>query len=406
MQLMSFEHNISNTLYTLLNIYNLIQSFIFRLVLTLLGLDTLEEAGISRLLLVVVVPEKCGTLALKDARDPGVLVGDSPDSHTNASLDSHAGLGDALVSIGLDLELLGGGGSVHAEVNFGVDNVNAKVGSSAESSLEGLLVGSSTGGSGGGLAGKMGLVANTVDADAVGLDELDDASSTLGLLRVVLKVVVIVEELSLAAVLVGEAESNRKEGLADGVVPDTGAVGTVLVQSLVDYIPACANALVASHDGLDVVLHDTNKGFVVESALRYPWRQLRVPDEGVAVNLEVVLLGVFSVSVGIRESKVVARWLNRLPLHRVLGSEGVEVGLDDLALTGLVAESQSRADEVASSLLHGLVKTVIILLVVAVGTISMLASCWYGSNMVCVRAGNGGAGKRQAGDDAGETHSD
>jgi hypothetical protein len=344
-------------------------------VLTLLGLDSLEEAGVSRLLLVVVVPEKCGTLALKDARDPGVLVGDSPDGHTSASLDSHAGFGNTLESIGLDLELLGGGRSVHAEVNLGVDDVNAKISSGTESSLEGTLVGSSTGSSGSGLAGKMGLVANTVDADAVGLDELDDASSTLGLLRVVLKVVVVVEELSLATVLVGKAESNGKEGLADGVIPDTGAVGTVLVQSLVDYIPACANTLVAGHDGLDVVLHDTNKGLVVESALRYPGRQLRVPDEGVAVNLEVVLLGVFSVSVGIRESEVVARWLNGLPLHRVLGSEGVEVGLDDLALTGLVAESQSRADEVASSLLHRLVKTVIVLLAVAVGTISMLAKC-------------------------------
>ena len=124
----------------------------------------------------------------------------------------------------------------------------------------------------------MGLVANTVDADAVGLDELDDTLGALGLLRVVLEVVVVVEELSLATVLVGEAESNGKEGIADGVVPDAGAVGTVLVQSLVDYVPARANALIAGHHSLDVVLHDANEGLVVESALGYPGRQLRVPD--------------------------------------------------------------------------------------------------------------------------------
>ena len=122
---------------------------LFRLVVTLLGLDSLEEAGVGRLLLVVVVPEKGSTLVLKDTRDPRVLVGDTPDSHTNASLDSHARLGNTLESIGLDLKLLRSSGGVHAEVDLGVDNVDAKVGSRAESSLESSLVGSGTRSSGG-----------------------------------------------------------------------------------------------------------------------------------------------------------------------------------------------------------------------------------------------------------------
>ena len=305
----------------------------------LLALDTLEEALVRRLLLVVVIPEKGSTLAREDTRNPRVLVGDTPDSHTNASLNSQARLGNALVSISLDLELLGSSRSVHAEIDLGVDNVDAKISSRAKSSLESLLVGSGSRSSGSGLASKMSLVANTVDANAVGLDELDDALGTLGLLRVVLKVVVVVEKLGLAAVLVGEAESNGKEGLADGVIPDARAVCTVLVQSLVNYVPACADALVAGHNGLDVVLHDADEGLVVKSALRYPGWQLRVPYQGVAMDLEVVFLGVCRISVGVFESEVVAGRFDRFPLHCVLGSEGVEVGLDNFALTSLVAES-------------------------------------------------------------------
>jgi hypothetical protein len=327
----------------------------------LLALDTLEKALVRRLLLVVVIPHKGSTLAGEDTRNPRVLVGDTPDSDTNASLDSQARLGNALVSISLDLQLLGSSRSVHAEIELGVDNIDAKVGSRAKSSLESLLVGSGSRSSGSGLASKMSLVANTVDLDAVRLDELDDALGTLGLLRVVLKVVVVVEEIGVAVVLVGEAESNGEEGLADGVIPDTRAVGTVLVQSLVNYVPACADALVAGHNLLNVVLHDADEGLVVEPALRYPGRQLRVPYQVVAMNLEVVLLGVCRIAVGILESEVVAGWFKRFPLHRVLGGEGVEVGLDDFALTSLVAESQSGTNEFPTCLLHGLVKAVIVL---------------------------------------------
>ena len=64
-----------------------------------------------------------------------------------------------------------------------------------------------------------------------------------------------------------------------------------------------------------------------------------MPYQSVAMDLKVVFLGVCRISIGVLESEVVAGRFNRFPLHRVLGSEGVEVGLDDFALTSLVAES-------------------------------------------------------------------
>ena len=64
-----------------------------------------------------------------------------------------------------------------------------------------------------------------------------------------------------------------------------------------------------------------------------------MPYQSVAMDLKVVFLGVCRISVGVLESEVVAGRFDRFPLHCVLGSEGVEVGLDDFALTSLVAES-------------------------------------------------------------------
>lgn len=204
-------------MHTLLNIYRILPSFFHVHLVTLLALNTLEEALVCRLLLVVLIPKKRSTLTIEDTRDPRILVRNSPYGDTDASLDGQARFGNALKSIGLNLQLLRSSRGVHAEIELGVDNVNAKVSSGVKSSFESLLVWGGAWGSWCGLAGKMGLVANTVDADTVGLDKLNDARSTLGLLRVVLEVVVVVEELGLATVLVGEAESNREVGLANGV---------------------------------------------------------------------------------------------------------------------------------------------------------------------------------------------
>jgi hypothetical protein len=118
-----------------------------------------------------------------------------PDGHSDATLHSNAGPGNAIPCSGLNLQLLGGGRGVHADIDLGVDNINALVGCSLESSLEGLLIRGGARGSRRGLAREMGLVTDTVDPEAVGLDKLDNALRTSGLVAVVLKVVVVVYRL-------------------------------------------------------------------------------------------------------------------------------------------------------------------------------------------------------------------
>lgn len=273
-----------------------------------------------------------------------IEIPDAPNCNADATLDSKAAPGDRLVGLGLDTKLLRSGGSVHADVNLSVDNVDVQLGVAAEDSLESGLVGKSTG-SRGNFLSQVSLKTNTIDVDTVALDELDNTLSTESLVAIVLKVVVVVEELGLRAGLLGELEGDRKEGLTDGVIEGRGAVSAVLVEGLVDDVPAGADILVAASKVEDVVLHNGDQGLVVKVTGTDPSWKLAVPHKGVAVNLLLVLLGPIAVAVGVvlsrgkgtsqlivsdivsvnifctYEGEVVAAGLNDLPLHGVLRGE-------------------------------------------------------------------------------------
>lgn len=77
----------------------------------------------------------------------------------------------------------------------------------------------------------MSLETNTVDLGAVGLDQLDDSLSTGGLGAGVFDVVVVVVELDGRVGGGSGGKCDGEVGFANGVVPDTGAVGSVLVES-------------------------------------------------------------------------------------------------------------------------------------------------------------------------------
>jgi hypothetical protein len=98
-----------------------------------------------------------------------------------------------------------------------------------------------------------------------------------------------------------------------------------------------------------VVLHDGDKSGVVETTAGNPGGKLAVPNQRVAVDLKLVLLGKRSNSVTPCEGEVVARGLCRLPFHSILGGDRVELLLNDLGLNGLVSDRQSSTNEVPSS---------------------------------------------------------
>lgn len=156
-----------------------------------------------------------------------------PNSHTNAPLNIKASRRNILIHISLDLQLLGRRRRQHADVDFSVCDVDAELRRLLERFLEVCQRRGGAGRRGRSFLGQVALVADAVDADAVGLDELDDALGAGGFGAVEVDVVVVVEELRFGGVLAREAEGDGEVGVADGVVEDAFAVGSVFVQGCV-----------------------------------------------------------------------------------------------------------------------------------------------------------------------------
>jgi hypothetical protein len=98
--------------------------------------------------------------------------------------------------------------------------------------------------------------------------------------------------------------------------------------------PCVDLALVATHNGLDVVLHDRDQGVLVID-LADPAGQLAVPDEGVATDQFAVGGGPVDKVVRVGKLEVATRGLGGIELHRVLGSDLAEVGLGHIVDGGV-----------------------------------------------------------------------
>lgn len=85
-----------------------------------------------------------------------------------------------------------GGRGVHTSVDLGVSDIEILAGHLSQRGSKDLLRWSGSAGGGSLLDCKMGLEANAINLHASGLDELDDALSSVGLGAVVFEVVVVV----------------------------------------------------------------------------------------------------------------------------------------------------------------------------------------------------------------------
>jgi hypothetical protein len=178
---------------------------------------------------------------------------------------------------------------------------------------------------------------------------LDVFDHTLSL-AVVGNVKVVVVDVQLAGRVgrAGSLEGDADVVLADDIEPVALPEGSVLVEDLVHdvlgLLASCGSfeeclcaypdedlALVAAHDGLDVILHHGNQSVLVVD-LGDPGRQLRVPNERVTTDELAVALGPVDDSIGTSELEVATRRLSGIELHRVLGGDLAEVGLCDVAV--------------------------------------------------------------------------
>ena len=72
--------------------------------------------------------------------------------------------------------------------------------------------------------------------------------------------------------------------------------------------------------------------------LPHPSAELVVPHERVPLDLHVVLLGERDQRVAVGESKFVGMRVKRLPFHRILGRDVVELARQDLAVGPFVRQ--------------------------------------------------------------------
>jgi hypothetical protein len=154
-----------------------------------LTVQHIQEGLVGGLLLVVVVPQQRITLSRERSRDPRVLVCNTPEGDTDAARDVDTALRYACVSCSMRGQLLLVAGCVHADVKLGVCDIDAEAGVVVKHTSQGRYAGSDRASGACRLGQKVSLQTNTIDLHAPGLDELDNAHSTLVLGRAVLEVV-------------------------------------------------------------------------------------------------------------------------------------------------------------------------------------------------------------------------
>jgi len=254
-------------------------------------------------------------LSAEGVGDPRVLIGVIPDGYSNTSCDGLASGDDGLVISLLLGKESSGGREGHADIELSNGNFNTESGERSKVGLKGR----------GNLTDdKVALDTNTVEGDTLGLQTLDEVDHSSRLCTGILNVVVIDVELGIGVGCTSGLEGNGDVANADVVVEDIGTVGTIIVERLVDDIPAVYLTLIMTCDIGDVVRHGSSQRGVVPVAVSDPRRELTVPDE--VVRTEDLSVGLGKVEDGITtgEAETVLAGLGGVPFHTVSGSDLTE----------------------------------------------------------------------------------
>lgn len=181
----------------------------------------------------------------------------------------------------------------------------------------------------------MALEAEALHRDAVGLQLLDQLVVGVALGVDAVDVVVVEVQLGVRVGLVGPAQGVGDVAGAERLEEDRLAVGAVLVEGLVDDVPVDDLALVVPCHRLDVVLEDGAQLVGGPGAIGEPGGELAVPDERVAADLLVVVLGEGHDLVAGGEVEDAGLGLGGVPLHGVAGGGLAELAAEELQVGGV-----------------------------------------------------------------------
>ena len=188
---------------------------------------------------------------------------------------------------------------------------------------------------GGLILGQFGIVypivalhAHGVDAQALDLERVDKLAHGLALAGLGHGVVVVVE-LGVGVGLMGKLERLLDVVGADDAQIGSLAQGAVVLECLVHHVPAVDLSLVATHHGADVLVHAVEERLAGEGLAlvvgEEPGGGLRVPHQGMAHDLEAVVVAPLHQAVGLGEVVLAGLRCQHLLLHTVLGHHRVEV---------------------------------------------------------------------------------
>lgn len=231
----------------------------------------LNNTPVSRVLGEVLKVQRRRSLARKHTWNPTVWVVEIPNGGSDASLHGDAGSDGVLVVNALLCQVGGVGGERKADIKLGLRNLDA-------GSHEVLEVLDLRLARGGGADDQMGLRADTINLDLLLLEAADEFLDGSGLVAASLEVVVVDVKLRRRVNLGGSLEGEREVVLADDVVEDGLAEGTVVVEGLVYDIPGVALALPLGEDLGNVVDHHGGESLLGPVAELNPFGKLAVPD--------------------------------------------------------------------------------------------------------------------------------
>ena len=244
------------------------------------------------------------------AVEPGVLVGESPGEDGFDGL-VFEGYGE-VVAINVGNGLIAGGGvgggvccagdGVVVDVEFGQVDIEAQGLGATDEIAEAFAPGLAVAG------GDVRLDAEGVDGDVGGFEAFEEIErgGALGLIgfAFVFDAVLVVGEfgvgIGVARGAVGELEIFRPDELKPGAFAERVGTAVEWVDGFIDDVPALDFAFVARGDGVDVVGEDLFR-VVFGDCASEPGGELLVPDEVVAADFYVVLVGEVDEGVGIGE---------------------------------------------------------------------------------------------------------
>src|SRR5262245_5489266 len=151
----------------------------------------------------------------------------------------------------------------------------------------------------------------------------------------------------------GELERFGDVIITNDLQPGRLAHSTVGVQCLIDDIPTFDAAFVTTNNLKNVFVQSVEQRLAINGltfvVLENPGWCLPVPDERVANDDQLILFAKRHVTIAARKVVSVRARVNVLPLQLVLGSDRVELRLDDRQGTGIflgkLAPVEGRADE-------------------------------------------------------------